>query len=1259
MENNKKHQLQNTKNVKFINVDGNTACSLIAYYLSEVAEIYPITPSSTMAENCDEWSEKGKKNIFGNTLLIKEMQSEAGVAGALHGSLTTGALSTTFTASQGLLLMIPDMFKIAGELLPCVIHVSARAIATHALSIFGDHSDVMSTRTTGFNMLCSCNVQEAHDLSLIAHLSTLECSLPFLHFFDGFRTSHEVQKISLIDENTIKSIYPYKKVEEFKNKMMNSQTPFQKGTAQNPDIFFQNREASNKYYNKVYSIVEKNMEKIEKITGRKYKPFQYFGSPTAKYVIIMMGSGAETAEETIDYLNSQNSFNISLNDNQNINNNNSNEFGLVKVRLYRPFNPEGLINELPNTVEKIAVLDRTKENGAVGEPLYLDVVTGIESIKNKLIIENQKNKTLNKNNLHNEKEDFNKNSQLQKLLNIKQIVGGRYGLGGKEFTPSCVKAVLDNLISTNTINNFTVGIEDDITFNSLKLDETFKIENKEVISMKFYGLGSDGTVSANKNSIKIIGELTPYYTQGYFEYDSKKSGSLTISHLRLSKKLIKSTYAVSNADFIAIHNYSFVARYNILKDLNNEGVVLLNTTLNEKQLNNDLPKTFVDYIKNKNARLFIINANKIAKECGLNGKINVVMQSAFFKIINIIPEELIQKNLKEVAEKTYGHKGQNVIEANHKAIERGMSELKEIDTKHLIGKNYKESKQTESEYYKNFIEPINKQQGNYLPVSSFPADGKVPTNTSKFEKRGIAQQCPKWIKENCIQCGLCVMSCPHSALRGHLFDKNKLQKDINKEKISKQTNKNLKEVTTDINEFIEQSNCAYGTKDLNYKLQLSPLDCTGCGVCKNVCPAKNKALEMVISEEILEQEKNNFEVSKNLPNINNPFNLSSPKGLQFEEPFFEYNYACAGCGETPYIKLATTLFGKNMIIANATGCSSIYAGSAPTCPFTKNQEGCGPAWANSLFEDNAEFGYGMKLGINSCKSLIRKSIGEILQLNQNYLEEDLQSSLQEWLVKEDFDSLTKQNELIKDLENLKQKLKNSKDKKIIENIDNIINNKLLLRKTSVWIIGGDGWAYDIGYGGLDHVLASNEDINILVLDTEVYSNTGGQSSKSTPKGAFAKFAMGGKQTAKKDLGSIAMNYDNVYVASVAIGADINQAIKAFKEAEEHKGPSIIIAYAPCINHGFDMSKTFEEMKKAVQSGYWTLYRYNPNEKIKLIIDSQEPTWNYEEFLKGETRFKALEKKNPKEAKQLFEQSKQEAKTRYSRLKLKQQEENLN
>ena len=1137
-----------------ITVDGNTACATIAYKLSEIAGVYPITPSSTMAEVASAWAEENNPNLFGLPMTIKQMQSEAGAAGVVHGSLTCGALATTFTASQGLLLMIPNMYKIAGELLPCVFHVSARAIATHALSIFGDHSDVMAVRQTGFCMLASSSVQECYDMALASHIATLNSSVPFLHFFDGFRTSHEIQKIEILDDEKIKEIYPYQSLAKFKARALDPLSPRQQGTAQNPDIFFQNKEACNQKYANVYTHVVNAFAEIEKVSGRRYAPFEYHGHPNAKYVIVIMGSGAQTAIETANFLAK-----------------NGERVGVVNVRLYRPFNTSAFAQCLPKTVEKIAVLDRTKESAAPCEPLCQDVAYALAKTKIK-------------------------------------IVGGRYGLGSKEFYPKHVVAVFSNLKQKLSKNNFTVGINDDVTYLSLP-DEDFNLEtnNKE---FKFFGLGSDGTISANKNAIKIIGETTNSFVQGYFEYDSKKSGSLTTSHLRISENQINAPYIIEKADLVAIHNYSFVNRYHLTKNLKQNSVVLLNTTLSKDEICKNLPEQFVLDIQNANAKLYIINASKIAQDVGLGNKINIIMQTAFFKLANIIEYKSAKHKMQQAIKNTYGKKGDDVVEKNLKAIDLAESGTVEVNLVNLQNQTIPAPQKETSEYYKNFISPIESLNGNSLPVSAFNKRGYVPTDTSKYLKRGIAERLPCWKSENCIQCGMCVTACPHSVIHAKIIDE-----------------KNLNNATTD---FITPT--AFGIPDKKYKLQISPLDCTGCGVCAKVCPAKNKALEMVPAKQILEKEKNNYNFYNTLPCIESPFSDSIPKGLQFKKSYFEFSGACAGCGETPYIKLASQLFGQDMIIANATGCSSIYGGNAPVCPYAKDKFGYGPAWANSLFEDNAEFGFGISLAVQNNKQILKNYVLEYQKSSKN---KKIKEFLQKWL----------ENNLILSKEDHAELVKLLNNAPASSLLTNIKNHQNYFTKKSIWIIGGDGWAYDIGFGGLDHLFTSNENVNVLVLDSEVYSNTGGQASKSTPKSAIAKLASTGKISKKKDLGQIAMLYKNAYVASISLGANMAQAIKAFKEAEEFNGVSIIIAYAPCVNHGIDMSNSNNLMKEAVDCGYWNLYRYNPNKETPLELDSPEPQANFKNFLLGQARFKALIKANPENAEALFEACENDAKER--------------
>ncbi|MBR3178639.1 MAG: pyruvate:ferredoxin (flavodoxin) oxidoreductase [Clostridia bacterium] len=1157
---------------KTMTIDGNTAAAHVAYAFSDVAAIYPITPSSPMAEVADEWAANGRVNLFGQKVRIAEMQSEAGAAGAVHGSLKAGALTTTFTASQGLLLMIPNMYKISGELLPGVFHVSARALAAHALSIFGDHSDVMACRQTGFAFLASASVQEVMDLALVAHLSAIKSSVPFCHFFDGFRTSHEVQKIEMIDYADMDKLLDRDAVARFRARAMNPNHPHLGGTAQNPDIYFQAREAANPYYNAIPETVQHYMDEVGKITGRSYHLFDYVGAEDAENVIVCMGSGADVVEETINYLNGK-----------------GYKLGLVKVRLYRPFASEKFIEALPATCKRVAVLDRTKEPGSLGEPLYEDIVTALREAGKDI-----------------------------------EVVGGRYGLGSKEFTPTMVKAVYDNLDQAQPKNHFTVGIEDDVTGLSLPLGELVNAAPEGTIACKFYGLGSDGTVGANKNSIKIIGDHTDMYAQGYFSYDSKKSGGFTVSHLRFGKKPIQSPYLIDQADFVACHNSSYVTRYAVAEGIRDGGTFLLNSPWTLEEMEKELPAKMKNAIAQHHVKFYNIDGVKLAKEVGMGGRINTIMQSAFFKLANIIPSEQAIEYMKAAAKKSYGKKGDAVVQKNYDAIDAGAGAVVEI--------KYPESWATTTEgaaivhttddpYFHDFIQPILAQEGDKLPVSKMSADGTVPTGTTQYEKRGVAVDVPVWIPENCIQCGQCSLVCPHACIRPFVLNE--------KEEAEKPEGFVTKPAGKDM-------------PGLTYRMQVSPLDCTGCGNCVDVCPAKVKALAMSPFADSAADQKN-WEYAVSLPEKQLNVKRNTVKGSQFLRPLFEFSGACAGCGETPYVKLLTQLFGDRMIIANATGCSSIYGGSAPTVPYTKNDKGQGPAWANSLFEDNAEFGYGMLLASKQRRANLKEVVEKLIAVE--WARPEIKEAGAEWLEKMN-DAQGSREAGDKLVAACKENIEEGCECDACKLAAQVVEAADQLVKPSVWVFGGDGWAYDIGYGGLDHVLAMDEDINVLVVDTEVYSNTGGQSSKATPTGPIAKFAAAGKRTKKKDLGMMAMSYGYVYVAKVAMGANPAQLMKAVTEAEAYKGPSLIIAYAPCINHGINMGKSQAEEKKAVEAGYWPLYRYNPDlaeeGKNPFVLDSKDPKASYQEFILGETRYSALKKQFPEVADELFNRAEKEA-----------------
>lgn len=1161
---------------KMATMDGNEAAARASYALTEVATIFPITPSSPMAEGVDEWSAHGKLNIFSQPVKVVEMESEAGAAGAVHGSLAAGALTTTYTASQGLLLMIPNMYKIAGELLPGVFHVSARALATHALSIFGDHQDVMACRQTGFALLASSSVQECMDLGYASHLAAIKSRIPFLHFFDGFRTSHEYKKIELVDQEVISELADHKAIQEFRDNALNPEHPIVRGSTQNPDVYFQYREVTNPFYEKVPDIVEQTMRDIEKVTGRSYHPFNYYGAPDAENIIVATGSVCDTIEETVDYLN-----------------NRGEKVGVIIVHLYRPFSAKYFFDVLPKTVKNIAVLDRTKEPGSLGEPLYLDIVE---------IFSKQENKPL--------------------------IVGGRYGLGSKDTTPSQIYAVYKNLKQPSPQNHFTIGIVDDVSHTSLPEEEIIDTTPEGTISCKFWGLGSDGTVGANKSAVKIIGDNTDLYVQAYFSYDSKKSGGTTVSHLRFGKKPIKSSYLVFDADYIACHNKSFLYQYDLVKGLKKNGTFVLNCPWKQEELDEHLPAYLKKYLAQNNINFYTIDAIDIAQQIGLGARINMIMQAAFFKLAQVIPEDEAVGYLKKSIEKTYGKKGTKIVEMNKAAVDQGILKLKKVDIP-AAWLDAKEEAQAEKkdvpDFIKNIHHPITRYEGDELPTSTFLGmeDGRTPLGTTAYEKRGIAVFLPEWQIDKCIQCYQCSYICPHATIRPFLLTDEEKEKAPDTFKTKKPVGKNL--------------------EGLHFRIQVAPLDCTGCMNCADICPAPDKALVMKPAANEIEMESENWEYAMTVTPKEDLLDRYTLKGSQLMRPLLEFNGACPGCGETPYVKLLTQLFGERMLIANATGCSSIWGGSYPSIPYTTNAEGKGPAWANSLFENNAEYGYGMYLGARQIREKIKLLMAEALQTP---LPEDILSSFREWLdAFEDGDRSKATSAKV---------LKALQAHPVANNplIDEILKRKDYLVKPSVWSVGGDGWAYDIGYNGVDHVLASGDDINLLVMDTEVYSNTGGQSSKATQTAAIAKFAAAGKKIRKKDLGMMAMSYGYVYVAQIAMGANMQQTIKAITEAERYKGPSLVIAYATCVNHGIKngMGMSLAQQKKAVESGYWHLYRFNPElreqGKNPFILDSKEPKGNFREFIESEIRYSSLMNVFPDIAEEMFDVAEGHAASRF-------------
>ena len=1173
---------------KYKTMKGNAAAAYVSYAFTEVAAIYPITPSSDMAEETDQMAAHGTKNIFGQTVKVAEMQSEGGAAGAVHGSLAAGALTTTYTASQGLLLMIPNMYKIAGELLPNVINVAARCVATHALNIFGDHSDVYACRQTGYAMLCSSSVQEVMDLGAVAHLSTIESRVPFVHFFDGFRTSHEILKIQVWDYDMLREMVDFEAINEFRRRALNPEHPVLRGSAQNPDIFFQAREACNTYYDNAVGITERYMQEVNKRIGTNYQLFNYYGAPDAEKIIIAMGSVSDTIRETIDYLNAAGA-----------------KLGFVQVHLYRPFSVKHLLAAIPDTVKCISVLDRTKEAGSIGEPLYLDVIAALKNTK----------------------------------FDSVPVYGGRYGLGSKDTNPACIAAVYANMDAAEPKNGFTVGIEDDVTNLSLKVEPIDDTAPAGTTSCKFWGLGSDGTVGANQNAIKIIGDNTDMYAQGYFAYDSKKSGGLTVSHLRFGKTPIQSTYYINKADFVACHNQSYVNKYDMAADLKDGGTFLLNCQWTPEELDRELPASLKRELAKKHINFYTINAIDFAKELGLGSHYNLILQSAFFSLTGIIPKDDAIRLMKDAATKSYAKKGEDIVRMNHAAIDKGFGATVKIDVPAAwadaadvaVEREIKTDRPEMAEFVKNILDPINAQKGDSLPVSTFlkDADGTFPQGSAAFEKRGVAVDVPAWNGENCIQCNICSLVCPHAVIRPVAVKEDEVASAPEGMKFYDMT----------------------GMPGYKFSMTISVMDCTGCGSCLNVCPGKKGVKALTAANlETVAAEQDNFDYDVTLaddPAVLEKFKDTTVKGSQFRQPLLEFSGACGGCGETPYAKLATQLFGDKMYIANATGCSSIWGGSAPSTPYTVNKQGHGPAWANSLFEDNAEYGYGMMLANNQIRARLKADAEQLIAAEK--VDAKVKEAAQAWI--DTMNDTAANDQPSKDFKAALESAEFPCDccKALA---DDILKDSDYLAKKSIWILGGDGWSYDIGYGGLNHVLAQNENVNVLVFDTEVYSNTGGQASKSTPTGAVAKFAAAGKAVKKKDLAGMFMSYGYIYVAQVSMGADYNQCIKAFKEAEAYDGPSIIICYAPCINHGIKggLKNVMTEEKRAVAAGYWFDFRFNPENKgHEFTLDSKAPTESYRDFIMNEVRYSSLLRAFPDRAAALFEKSEEYAQDKYAHL----------